>query len=209
MPPSSGLNHATADGQPTPLNRLAARVAFEAVGADVFGPYFVAKGRSTWSEAGCSKVWGLLFTCLASRAVHVEVLDNLDITALRLALRWIVAIRGPVSLVRSDQGTNFVAAAAEANSLNLGPLSVDSSSPGCCWELLLAAAPHAGGVWERPVGSVKRALKGCFSSLAGRFSAAWSLTPFSSRQRQSSTTRLCGLCRRTPMTPSRFLRPTC
>ena len=94
------------------------------------------------------------------------MLDSLDTTALRLALRRLVATRGPVSLIRSDRGTNFAAAAADAASLDVGP---SPSGLGCTWDLNPAIAPHAGGVWERPVGLVKQALSGCLASTAGRF----------------------------------------
>ena len=146
-----------------PPDRLAATAAFDAIGVDVFGPFLIARGKTTRSEAGCAKVWGLLATCLASRAVHVEVLDSLDFGALRLALRRLVAVRGPISIIRSDRGTNFLQAAD--SDLDLGP----SGGPACRWLLNPAAAPHCGGVWERQVGLVKQAFAGCVAFTAGRF----------------------------------------
>ena len=147
-----------------PPDRLDAPAAFTAVGADAFGPFLVARGRATRSAAGCAKTWGILFTCLASRAVHIELVDSMDASALRLALRRLVAVRGPVSLVRSDRGTNFAAVASAPDSLDIGP-----TGETCRWELNPAAAPHTGGVWERQVGLVKQALAGCLASTAGRF----------------------------------------
>lgn len=49
-------------------------------------------------------------TCMCSRAVHVEMLDDLSTDAFINALRAFIAIRGPVRQLRSDQGTNFVGA---------------------------------------------------------------------------------------------------
>ena len=104
------------------------------------------------------------------------MLFGLDIASLRLALRQLVAIRGPISLVRSDRGTNFVAAAADAPDLDLAALGREAAVGDMRWELLPAAAPHAGGVWERPVGLVKRALDGALAKLCGKLLTVDELT---------------------------------
>ena len=58
--------------------------------------------------AANAKRWGLILTCLSSRAIHIEVLETMDASSFICALRGFFAIRGPVAKIRCDQGTNFV-----------------------------------------------------------------------------------------------------
>ncbi len=87
-----------------PLERMEATPPFTYSGMDCFGPFYVKDGRKEM------KRYGLLFTCMCSRAIHIEVLDDLSTDAFLNALRCFIAIRGNVSQLRSDQGTNFVGA---------------------------------------------------------------------------------------------------
>ncbi len=48
---------------------------------DCFGPFYIKKGRKEL------KRYGLLFTCMCSRVVHVEMLDYLSTDAFINALR--------------------------------------------------------------------------------------------------------------------------
>ena len=80
---------------------------FTYCGVDCFGPFMVKEGRKE------VKRYGLLFTCLCSRDVHIETLDDLSTDAFMNALWVLIAIRGPVRLSRCDQGTNFMGARRE------------------------------------------------------------------------------------------------
>ena len=51
--------------------------------------------------AATSKRWGLFFTSLNSRAVHIEVLESMDSSSFICALRRFFALRGPVSLTEA------------------------------------------------------------------------------------------------------------
>lgn len=84
-------------------------------------PSFTFVGVDIWSMA-CShtrgaqfhkKRWALLFTCLVSRAIHIEVIQKLSSALFINALRSCIALRGPVKQFRSVRGTNVVGGAEE------------------------------------------------------------------------------------------------
>jgi len=90
-----------------PQDHVEASPPFTYVGMNCFGPFVVRKGRSE------IKRYGLLLTCLSSRAVHIEMLDDMTTDALINALRCFIAIRGAVRHIRCDQGSNFIGAKNE------------------------------------------------------------------------------------------------
>ena len=90
-----------------PEDRLTPAPPFTYVGVDYFGPYVTKEGRKE------RKRYGALFTCLVSRAVHIEVAHSLDTDSFLHALRRFIARRGQVREIRSDNGTNFVGARQE------------------------------------------------------------------------------------------------
>lgn len=58
------------------------------IGIDYFGPMFVAVRRSI------DKIWGILITCLTTRAVHLEVAHSLSADSCILGLRRFMCRRG-------------------------------------------------------------------------------------------------------------------
>lgn len=129
---------------------------FSNVGVDYFGPIMVKRGRSE------IKRYGVLFTCLTLRAVHLELSSDLSTDAFILALRRFMARRGQPKLIRSDNGTNFVGAVRELkdsidiwnqNQINNFLLQRDIK-----WIFNPPSASHFGGAWERLIRSVRKHL---------------------------------------------------
>ena len=69
-----------------PADRMEVAPPFTNVGFDVFGPWKI-RSRKTRGGAANSKRWGLVFTCLSSRAVHIELLESMDASSFICALR--------------------------------------------------------------------------------------------------------------------------
>ena len=116
------------------------------------------------------KMWGLLLTCMVSRAVHVEALYGLDISSLRNALKRFTSTRGYCAHLYCDRGTNFVGAHNQevAAIADLEALSRDAAEGDVQWHFNSPHASHHGGVWERKVGSIKRAMDFALFNLKGR-----------------------------------------
>ena len=108
------------------------------------------------------KKYGVIFTCLAIRAVHLEVLSSLDTDSFIHALRRFVARRGQVQELRSDNGTNFVGAERELRQAigrwNHVQINDFLLQKGMKWTFNPPTGSHHGGVWERLIRSVRKAL---------------------------------------------------
>ncbi|XP_062581170.1 uncharacterized protein LOC134242973 [Saccostrea cucullata] len=59
-----------------PEDRCKPSPPFSYVGVDTFGPWMVAFRRTKGGSAN-QKRWGLLFTCLVTRAIHIEIIEQL------------------------------------------------------------------------------------------------------------------------------------
>ena len=80
---------------------------FTNCGVHLFGPLFIKQGRKRL------KRWGVLFTCLTVRCVHLEVVDDIDTDLFINTLRRFVNRRGYPKVFYSDCGTNFKGATNE------------------------------------------------------------------------------------------------
>ncbi|XP_048035712.1 uncharacterized protein LOC125261152 isoform X1 [Megalobrama amblycephala] len=129
---------------------------FFSTGMDCFGPFHIKVGRR------CEKRWGIIFKCLTTRCVHIELLASLNTDSFLMALRRFISRRGTPSELLSDQGTNFQG----------GERELREALTNCSTELHqhLAKqkitflfnppnAPHFGGTWEREIRSLKNALR--------------------------------------------------
>ncbi|XP_063829264.1 uncharacterized protein LOC135078664 [Ostrinia nubilalis] len=129
---------------------------FSFVGLDYFGPVDVAVRRSR------EKRYVALFTCLVTRAVHLEVVGSLSADSAIMALRRFIARRGCPTKILSDNGTAFVGANrllkeawAEIDHTYIRNFAATNNIE---WEFIPPASPFMGGTWERLVRSVKRGL---------------------------------------------------
>ena len=135
----------------------AAKPPFTYVGIDYFGPMNVKYRRGTVKRYGC------IFTCLTTRAVHIEVANALNADSFLMALHRFIARRGKPQKLFSDNGTNFVAAdrelAEEIQAVNSSKLRGEMLLEAIEWSFNPPHAPHMGGAWERLIRSVKDILR--------------------------------------------------
>ncbi|XP_038050892.1 uncharacterized protein LOC119724042 [Patiria miniata] len=129
---------------------------FNYVGVDCFGPFLVKQGRSQVKRYGC------IFTCLAIRAVHIEVLHSMETDSFLNALQRFMARRGQPELIRCDNGTNFVGAERELREgikrWNKQQVHEYLLQKGIRWKFNPPAASHMGGPWERQIRTVRKIL---------------------------------------------------
>lgn len=91
-----------------PPGRLAGEEPpFSNCGVDLFGPIFIKEGRKRL------KRWGVLYTCLTVRCVHLEVVESLKTDDFINCLRRFVNRRGSPKIMYSDCGKNFKGATTE------------------------------------------------------------------------------------------------
>ncbi len=146
-----------------PSERTAGNVfPFQNTGMDYYGPVEVKVMRPSL------KRWCCLFTCLSTRAVHIEVVPNLEAKTCLAAITRFINRRGKPQTIISDNGTNFVGAAKEIKQYlddwNQSSIKESLAQRQIKWKFnppgapRFVGAPHFGGVWERLVNRVKKAM---------------------------------------------------
>jgi len=129
---------------------------FTFVGIDYFGPLYVRQGRSKVKRYGC------VFTCLTTRAIHIEIAHSLDTSSFIDALRRFVSRRGNPELIRSDNGTNFVGGERELreaiSAWNQEQINNYLCQKAISWKFNPPLSSHMGGVWERQIRTIRRIL---------------------------------------------------
>ena len=144
-----------------PPDRLEEAPPFTNTGMDIFGPFVIKEGRKD------VKRWACIYTCLASRAVHLEVVTSLSTDSFLNALRRFLNLRGTVRKLLSDQGTNFIGARNELDKA-MSEIVDDKirnflAANNCEFVFNAPHASHMGGVWERLIHSARSILASLFN----------------------------------------------
>ncbi|XP_053699101.1 uncharacterized protein LOC128746075 [Sabethes cyaneus] len=140
-----------------PQARLTAfSLPFTHMGVNYFGPIQVSVGRRS------EKRWGVLATCMTTRAIYLQVAHTLTTDSCVMAIRNIMARRGVPAVIYSDRGTNFQAASKELRTaikqLDHDKFAKEFNSPHTQWVFNPPLSPHMGGAWERLIRTVKKNL---------------------------------------------------
>lgn len=142
-----------------PPDRVTGDRPFSGVGTDFAGPFMIKASR--WRNTKLIKAYLCVFVCLSTKAVHLEVVADLTTEAFIASLDRFVSRRGLPSLIRSDNGTNYVGAArylrevVEFLNVNQVDIGTALSRRGINWTFSPPACPHWGGIFEAVVKSAK------------------------------------------------------
>ena len=129
---------------------------FLTVGADFFGPLYVTVGRKK------EKRYGLIFTCMNMRAIHVELTEHLTTDSTLNAIRRFASRRGYPNEIFCDNGSNFRGCERELKALldKIDRTGIQRALTAyeIQWHFSPPVTPHWGGSWERLIRSFKTAL---------------------------------------------------
>ena len=149
-----------------PEDRTKPGTAFEVIGVDFAGPIRYKKSSKVEGKAYLT-----IFACSLSRAVHLELLHNLETATFIVCFKKFIARRGRPRVIYSDNGSTFVKADKW-----LRQLRKDEQVHGfmeehaITWKFNLSRAPWSGGQFERLIGVVKSAMH----KVIGGASLTWS-----------------------------------
>ena len=129
---------------------------------DYFGHFSVINGRKA------EKRYEVIFTCMSSRAIHLEISYSLSTDSFINALRRFVSRRGNVESITIDNGTNFLGSNRELGvsieAWNLKLIKDLLLQQSIQWNFNPPYATHFGGFFEREFCSVRKILNSVLTS---------------------------------------------
>ena len=161
---------------PLPRDRIIQSTPFETVGIDFTGPVYVYHGTPrikvvgekkrkvlSYDKAACSKAYICLYTCGVTRAVHLELVQDLTADAFLRSFRRFVSTRGMCRTIYSDNAKTFKGAEKDLKEC-LGLMNSESfqslmAEEAITWKYILEGSPWWGGFYERLMRTIKAPLK--------------------------------------------------
>ena len=130
-----------------PTVRFDERYPFASSGLDHMGPLYCSPVYVQTEKS--FKAYVLLYTCLSTRAIILDVVHSTNAKTVVQSLRRFISRRGCPAIIVSDNGSSFTAEETQKF----------AASKFIEWRVNLALAPWQGGIWERLVSCVKRCIK--------------------------------------------------
>jgi hypothetical protein len=128
------------------------------------------------------KAYVALFVCLATKAIHLELVGDHTAESFKNCLKRMMARRGIVANLYSDNGTNFVGTDRELKETYflLQQDKVDSikcflADRSINWHFIPPHSPHMGGIWEAGVKSCKYHFKRIVGNALLRYEELYTL----------------------------------
>ena len=137
---------------PLPVERVNFITPFHTTGVDYTGAIQLSKTNSGYPE----KYYICLFTCTATRAVHLELAKDLSAETFLLLFRKFCARKSFPNKLISDNATNFKATQKFLQGLAQEPLVKEFFEANQIqWHFIAPRAPWQGGFYERLISIVK------------------------------------------------------
>ncbi|GFX91829.1 integrase catalytic domain-containing protein [Trichonephila clavipes] len=141
-----------------PESRVCPSSVFQRTGIDFAGPFLIRSSKGRGSRN--TKCYICVFVCLATKAVHLEVVSDLTSKVFIACLKRFVARRGKPSEIFCDQGTNFYGASRDLRKEFRQLMKEDAFhqflvTDNITFHFNPPSAPHFGGIWEATVKSFK------------------------------------------------------
>ena len=144
---------------PLPVQRVMPACLFSYTGLDYAEPFAIRTFKGYGQRS--MREYVAVFTCMVTRAVHLEVVSVYTNATFLLPFRHFVARRGLYHIIYSDNGTTFRGAASELCRLfqQTSDLCHEVASAmaqdGVRWTFIPPRSPHFGGLWETAVKAFK------------------------------------------------------
>lgn len=143
-----------------PLSRITPSPPFAVSGMDFAGPFPVKLHHL--KKSPIIKAYLCIFICFSSKAVHLELVQDLSTPAFLDTLQRFISRRGSPSHLHSDCGTNFIGASSVIKK-ELQQFLKSSASDILKYAAMheiefhfnTPASPHQGGLWERAIRAAK------------------------------------------------------
>ena len=141
-----------------PEFRAKGAAPFSKVRIDFAGPLFVKDLKSK----DMHKVYIAIFSCYATRAIHLELVHDLSVETFQRALRHFAACRGTPCLIVTDNAKTFKAVAKALNKLQNHPeTKSELDKLHIEWKFNLERALWWGGFFQLMVAGVRSVYKRC------------------------------------------------
>lgn len=134
---------------------------FTNTGVDFCGPFTVHnKGRGSRPTT----MYLAVFVCFSTKAIHLELVEDLTTAAFLNTLRRFISRRGAPHTIWSDNATNFLGASRKLEELKqlfrqnqhwVEVFGWCRDQVGTIWKFIPPRSPHFGGLWEAGVKSAK------------------------------------------------------
>ena len=139
-----------------PSDRLQESAPFTYCSVNLFGPFTIKKHRKEL------KRYGVMFSCLCSRAIHIELAQSLETDSLIFSLRRFLGRRGNIRLMIPDNGTNFAGTIKELRKafqeMDHNQILQFLQRHVADWITWIRNPPTASQDWERQIRTARRIL---------------------------------------------------
>ena len=151
---------------PLPEYRVRRSRPFQYTGVDFAGPLYIKQSTAL----NTTKVWLCLYTCAVTRAVHLDLVSDMNASTFIRSFQRFTARRGIPNKIISDNGKTFKSASKSIHDIIYSPnVRTHLNNLQLEWTFNLERAPWWGGMFERLIGSTKR----CLRKVLGRASLSY------------------------------------